>query len=192
MQQWLGLYVFICWIKTHFIQGAIVPVFDQPVGVALTWQMGHGRVRRKPTNAEKMFLNLSNIDVKALEHLSITMVETICVDLLNQDTLNTRYYCSRFWPAYWNGLDSTKELWWGKESQPLLYKSFSSFLICMGRLWNTYAAMVGTICIDLLHQNTIHTRYHCSRFWPVYLDDLGLTTEIWCSKESQPLLHRCS
>ena len=58
--------------------------------------MGHGRVRRKPTNAEKMFLNLSNIDVKALEHLSITMVETICVDLLNQDTLNRRYYCSRF------------------------------------------------------------------------------------------------
>ena len=149
--------------------------------------MGHGRVRRKPTNAEKMFLNLSNIDVKALEHLSITMVETICVDLLNQDTLNTRYYCSRFWPAYWNGLDSTKGLWWGKESQPLLQKSSWFILIYMGRLWNTCAEMVGTICVDLLHQNIIHTRFHCSCFWPVYLDDLGLTNESWQGEERQPV-----
>ena len=36
---------FFC-IKTQSIQGAIVPIFDQPAGVTLTWEKGYGEVRR--------------------------------------------------------------------------------------------------------------------------------------------------
>ncbi len=69
VQQWLGLYVLIYCIKTYFIQGANVHVFDLPIGVTLPWQMRHGEVRREPANGDKMLLNLHNMCGKALEDL---------------------------------------------------------------------------------------------------------------------------